>query len=109
MGATMVPASLGYNCLKSVPVDEGDAQQISAISKIMQWQSTLAYLKDPPDGYPNPPVDILGGLDDIANKLSEDGYTDEYDVQNDISALLAKACTYTWEIVVNSFTNYDNR
>ncbi|GME56119.1 putative peptidase s41 family protein [Neofusicoccum parvum] len=72
---SIFPASIGYNCLQDVPVDvEGDA-----------------YLKNPPEGYPNPPVDLLAGLDDIADKLSEGGFTSEYDVQNAITNLLKKA------------------
>lgn len=64
----------------------------------MQWKSTLAYLKDPPQGYARPSVDLLSGLDDIANKLSKGGYTNDYAVQIDISSLLKKACKGTLKI-----------
>ncbi|KAK0653734.1 Peptidase S41 family protein ustP [Lasiodiplodia hormozganensis] len=89
---TLLPATLGLDCLQSVPVDtDGDLQLVKEIRNIMQWKSTLAYLKDPPQGYARPSVDLLGGLDDIANKLSKGGYTNEYAVQIDISNLLKKA------------------
>ncbi|KAB2569272.1 Peptidase S41 family protein ustP [Lasiodiplodia theobromae] len=80
-----VPPTLAYGCLKAVPVDvDGDAQLVSEMSNIVRWQSTIAYLKNPPQGYPAPPLDLLGGLNDIKNKISSNGYQSEYDVQMDI-------------------------
>ncbi|KAL0256768.1 hypothetical protein SLS55_009165 [Diplodia seriata] len=88
----VLPASLAYSCLKAIPVNvEGDSQLLSEIPNILTWQSTLAYLKDPPKGYPNPPVDVLAGLDDIKKNVSNNGFESEYDVQNAITTLLHKA------------------
>ncbi|KAL1649604.1 hypothetical protein SLS58_001661 [Diplodia intermedia] len=90
--AHLVPTSLAYSCLKAVPVDvAGDSQLLSEIYNILTWQSTLAYLKDPPKGYPNPPVDLLAGLEDIKKDVSSNGFESEYDVQNAITTLLNKA------------------
>ncbi|OJD31424.1 peptidase s41 family protein [Diplodia corticola] len=90
-GAKLVRASEGYSCLKAVPVDvKGDAQLVSEIYNILTWHSPLAYLKDPPEGYPNPPVDLLAGLEDIQRKIVDNEYESEYDVQNDITVLLSK-------------------
>lgn len=58
---------------------------------MVQFQSTLTYLKDPPKGYANDGVDILGGLDDIGKKVSNGDYDNEYDFENDIAELLVKA------------------
>jgi hypothetical protein len=58
---------------------------------MVEFQSTLAYLKNPPKGWPNEPVDILAGLDDIASKVNGGTYTNEYDFENDIAALFIKA------------------
>ncbi|KAK7535013.1 uncharacterized protein J3D65DRAFT_646717 [Phyllosticta citribraziliensis] len=88
----IIGASLGYQCLKSVPVDKsGDQNLIDEISEIMEWQSTLAYIKNPPSGYDNPAVDILAGLQNISDTVGKGGYSNEYDVQIDISNLLNKA------------------
>lgn len=58
---------------------------------MVEFQSTLAYLKDPPAGWPNEPVDIIAGLDDIASKVNDGTYTNEYDFETDIAALFIKA------------------
>lgn len=58
---------------------------------MVEFQSTLTYLKDPPKGWPNDPVDIMAGLDDIASKVNGGTYTNEYDFENDIAALFIKA------------------
>lgn len=88
-----VPPTLAYGCLKAVPVDvNGDAQLVSEMSNIVRWQSTIAYLKNPPQGYPAPPLDLLGGLEDIKNKISSNSYESEYDVQMDIVNLFNLAC-----------------
>jgi hypothetical protein len=75
----VIPADLGLACLKSVPVDtEGDLQLIEEFKLYMQWHSSLAYLKEPPLGYTEPPVDIMAGLDDISMGLAAGNYTSEY-------------------------------
>src|SRR5690349_10659476 len=58
---------------------------------MVQFQSTLEYLKNPPDGYSNDPVDIVGGLDEIGNKVNNGDYDNEFDFENDIALLFAKA------------------
>ncbi|KAK7564172.1 hypothetical protein IWX49DRAFT_498998 [Phyllosticta citricarpa] len=88
----LIGASLGYECLKSVPVDKsGDQNLIEEISEIMEWQSTLAYIKNPPKGYENAAVDILAGLKNISDTVAKGGYSGDYDVQLDITNLLNKA------------------
>lgn len=58
---------------------------------MVEFQSTLTYLKDPPTGWPNEPVDLIAGLDDIGSKVNDGTYTNEYDFENDIAALFIKA------------------
>lgn len=83
---------LAYACLKSVPIDAEAANfTVSSIKQMVEFQSTLTYLKDPPTGWPNEPVDILAGLDDIASKVNDGTYTNEFDFENDIAALFIKA------------------
>ncbi|KNG46160.1 peptidase s41 family protein [Stemphylium lycopersici] len=88
----VVPAELAYACLKSLPFYSSDASvTVDEIKKIVEFQSTLAYLKDPPEGWPNPVVDIIAGLDNIKNGVESGDYDNEYDFENDIAALLVKA------------------
>lgn len=48
----IIDAELAYECLKSVPVDkDGDEAQVYGLSTFVNFQSTLAYLKNPPPGY----------------------------------------------------------
>ena len=91
-GRPTVPAEVGYNCLNSVKVDvAGDIQQIEELKAYLQWQTTFTYLSNPPAGYTEKPVDILGGLDLIAQKVKNGSYTSEWAVQSDISSLLNQA------------------
>jgi hypothetical protein len=87
-----VPAELALACLKSVPIKEEDASTtIEELKKMVEFQSTISYLKDPPKGWPNEKVDLLAGLTDIGSKITNGGYTNEYDFENDIASLLIKA------------------
>ncbi|EOA84180.1 hypothetical protein ACJQWK_01264 [Exserohilum turcicum] len=87
-----VDAELAIACLKSVPLYSTDASRtVDEIKKMVEFQSTLAYLKDPPKGYPNPAVDILGELDTLKGNVESGRYDNEYDFEADIAALLGKA------------------
>jgi hypothetical protein len=84
-----VPAQVAYECLTSVKVDaRGDIRQIDELKAYLQWHTTFTYLKNPPQGYTEKPVDILAGLDLISRKVKNGTYKSEYAVQFDIMALL---------------------
>lgn len=73
-----VDSDLAYQCLRSVPLDaEGAALQMEGIKTMVQFQSTLAYLKTPPEGYLYPGVDIVDGLDQITDSLAQGKYSNE--------------------------------
>ncbi len=83
---------MGYECLKSVPLIEEDALNLLAsFPPYLMFQSTLDYLVDPPEGYRFPGVDLLRGIDDIAEKVRGKAYTSEYDFQIDIYDLIQRA------------------
>ncbi|KAF2481218.1 hypothetical protein BDY17DRAFT_229865, partial [Neohortaea acidophila] len=85
-------ADVALQCLQSVPVDvKGDALQLDGILAFANFQSTLAYLKNPPPGYMYPAVDILAELQNLKSKLISNGYTNEFDVQRDIYNLFNSA------------------
>ncbi|PVH95176.1 hypothetical protein DM02DRAFT_633086 [Periconia macrospinosa] len=87
-----VTAELAHACLSSIPISKNEASQtIAAIKQMIQFQSSLAYLKNPPSGYWNEKVDIISGLDDIDKKVKSGTYNNEYDFETDISSLLVKA------------------
>lgn len=58
---------------------------------MIEFQSTLSYLKSPPKGYGDESVDLQKGLDDIATKVSNSDYDNEYDFEIDIAKLMVKA------------------
>ncbi|KAF1951614.1 hypothetical protein CC80DRAFT_424511 [Byssothecium circinans] len=87
-----VDAELAYACLKSVQIDKTAASRtITSLKRMIEFQSTLSYLKNPPSSWSNEKVDLVAGLDDIGQKVSDGTYNNEYDFENDISALLIKA------------------
>ncbi|KAJ4346780.1 uncharacterized protein N0V89_010712 [Didymosphaeria variabile] len=89
---TVIDAELAYACLKSVPIDKDAATDtLKSVKNMVEWQSTLSYLKDPPEGYGDEGVDLQQGLDDISKKISNGGYDNEYDFEIDIASLLVKA------------------
>jgi len=88
----VIPAELAITCLKSVPIRQADANStVAAIKRMVEFQSTISYLKDPPEGWPNEKVDIFAGLDDIGRKVSSNQYTNEYDFEDAIARLFIKA------------------
>lgn len=88
----IIPAELAYNCLQSVPNEQAPALQLlQGMAPFIEFQSTLAYLKNPPPGYLFPPVDVAEGLAEIAANVAEGAYMSEYDFQTDIQALLISA------------------
>ena len=87
-----VPASLAYECLRSVPNKPEPAMQlVKSLKAFVQWQSTLAFLKDPPPSYMLPPTDIEGGLDNLSATAAAGGFASEYDFQLGIVTLFATA------------------
>ncbi|KAH8731735.1 peptidase S41 family protein-like protein [Phaeosphaeriaceae sp. PMI808] len=87
-----VQAELALACLKSVPISQRDATTtIDALKKMVEFQSTITYLKSPPQGWPNEKVDVLAGLNDIGMKVKNGGYANEYDFETDIASLFIKA------------------
>ncbi|KAL5425585.1 hypothetical protein PMIN04_002503 [Paraphaeosphaeria minitans] len=89
---TLIEAELAYACLKSVPIDKDAATDtVKNVKNMVEWQSTLSYLKNPPEGYGDEGVDLQQGLDDIGKKISNGDYDNEYDFEIDIARLFVKA------------------
>jgi hypothetical protein len=80
-----VPAKLAYECITSVPLNISAALAFTkAIRPCFLWQSTTAYLKNPPAEYVEKIqnlVDAWGGLDAIEKNLTSGVWTQEYEVR----------------------------
>ncbi|KAI9692784.1 MAG: hypothetical protein M1820_009383 [Bogoriella megaspora] len=89
--ATYKPSEV-FACLQEVPINKTSAVAfVDWMLPFMEQQSTLAYLKNPPSGYPFPPTDLLGGLDSIKSNVSLDKYGSEYEFELDIHDLIVSA------------------
>ncbi|KAK5989469.1 Peptidase S41 family ustP-like protein [Cladobotryum mycophilum] len=88
----MIPASVAYDCLKSVPLNRTAALElVDSIEPYLDFQSNLEYIADPPKGYPFPPYDIFAALDRIRSKLGSSSYQGEYAFQRDLFNAFLKA------------------
>jgi hypothetical protein len=88
----IVPAELGVQCLQSVPLDqEGNVKLIDDLKLMVKWQSNIAYLKNPPEGYNEEPLDIMGELDTMQKQIAAGGFKTEYDFQLKMLNLFTKA------------------
>lgn len=57
----------------------------------MQFQSTLAYLKDPPEGYQQPAVDLIDGLSVIKQNITAGYYKNQYAFEAEVQKLVYAA------------------
>ncbi|TGJ79627.1 hypothetical protein E0Z10_g9124, partial [Xylaria hypoxylon] len=84
----IIDGQAAQDCLLSLPfVAKTAGQFLIEIRKYIQFQSSLEALKNPPDTYLSPAVDILGGLDKIGNN----SYTNQYQFDFDIRSLVRSA------------------
>ncbi|OAA63794.1 peptidase S41 family protein [Cordyceps fumosorosea ARSEF 2679] len=84
--------SVGTACLKSVPVaTEQNLALLDYLSPYIDYQSTLEILKNPPEEYLLPGVDIMGGIDAMRKKLQGNGYESQFEVMTDLRSLFVAA------------------
>ena len=85
MPTPTVAASLANECLKSVPLGKESALElVDSLSPYLEWQSDLAYKKDPPKDYFYPGFDVIGELAKVKADLEGDKYKGEYEFQLDL-------------------------
>ena len=79
---------------------------LKEINDFVQFQTTLAYLKEGNDN--NAAVDILGGLTEIASNITQDLFSSEYDVQLSITNLIRSAHDFHfyWSSDIDSIFNF---
>jgi hypothetical protein len=77
-----LPASVAHDCLISIPLNATDASAfIDYYRTYLNFQSILAFLKDPPASYQQPAVDLLGGLDIIQADDASGRLKKQYDFE----------------------------
>ncbi|PSN65502.1 hypothetical protein BS50DRAFT_496323 [Corynespora cassiicola Philippines] len=88
----VIPAELGMKCLESVPLDrEGNVKLIDDLKLYVQWQSNIAYLKNPPADYTEDPVDMIGEMESMQKQLASGGFANEYEFQSQLMTLFSRA------------------
>lgn len=92
IGLILFSASDAFACLSSVPFNDAVALRfLDYYNTTMQFQSTLAYLKNPPPGYQQPAVDFLDGLLQIKNNVTSGIYKNQYQFEADVQHLVYSA------------------
>ncbi|KAL6720537.1 hypothetical protein ACLMJK_002461 [Lecanora helva] len=72
-------ASLAYQCLLSAPFNSTVALEfLQYYNDTLQFQSTLTYLKNPPPSYQQPPVDLIGSLTSIQQRVQAGQFQTQY-------------------------------
>ena len=85
-------AKTAYECISQVPLDTSNAlEMIEFVKDYSVFQTTLAYLKDPPDSYQQPAVDVMGRLDELAEKVEAEEYDGQYDFDVDLLSIFIDA------------------
>lgn len=86
--AVPIKPSLAYACLQSIPLDKNTAEKhVEWLRSFAVWHSATDHLKDPPQGFLSEGVDLLGGLDGIAQKLKAAAYRNEFEFLVDVYTL----------------------
>lgn len=81
-------ASDAYECLISVPFNAAVATRfVNYLNTTFQFQSTSAYLKNPPIGYQQPSVDIFETLANIQQNVTTGSYANQYSFETDVQSL----------------------
>ncbi|KAK3370679.1 peptidase S41 family protein [Podospora didyma] len=92
LNTTLFYASEVYDCLISVPFHAAVALRfIEYYNTTIQFQSALAHLKNPPDGYQQPGVDLLAGLERIKGNVVSGYYNNQYSFEVDVQRLIYAA------------------
>ncbi len=88
-GYTIFAASYAYDCLTSVPFNPAVATRfIHYYNETLQFQSTLAYLKNPPSAYQQPAVDVVAQLNRIQQNINQGAYKNQYDFEVDVQLVV---------------------
>ena len=86
------PAKKAYDCLTSVPFNPAVASRfLKYYNDTIQFQSTIAYLKNPPSTYRQHPVDLLGELAKIQQGIDDGIFPNQYAFEATLQNLIYSA------------------
>ncbi|KAK0624444.1 hypothetical protein B0T14DRAFT_196434 [Immersiella caudata] len=88
-----VKPSMAFACLASIPLDKGASLgHLKALRPMWEWQSTLDYNKKPPRGYLSEGVDLLRGLDQMAEMLKANStpWSNQFQFITDLQTLQSR-------------------
>jgi len=89
LGSRVFYAEEVYACLTSVPFSNTIAQRfLTYYTDSVQFQSTLAYVRSPPDDYQQPSVDVIKGLEAVRKKSAAGGYPNQYEFEADVQRVV---------------------
>lgn len=92
IGQDVFNASLVYNCLTSVPFNAAVATRFIAYwNDTLRFQSTVEYLKNPPEDYQQPGVDLLAGLSELQSAVNNGAFKNQYEFEVALQLLLVSA------------------
>lgn len=85
-------AKIVYECLTSVPFNDAVATRfLNYYNETMQFQSTLAYLKNPPASYQQPSVDFIFELGRIQTAINTGVFKNQYEFEATLMQLVYSA------------------
>lgn len=88
---TLFYANYVFECLRSVPFNDAVATRfINYYNMTLQFQSTTAFLKDPPAGYQQPSVDVQQVLGQIQANVTAGVYKNQYSFEADLQVLVQR-------------------
>lgn len=89
---TIFAAKTAYDCLTSVPFNPAVAARfIQYYNDTLQFQSTTAYLKNPPASYQQPAVDLFKGLEQIQQDIAQGHFSNQYIFEATLQRLILSA------------------
>ncbi|KAL1592023.1 hypothetical protein SLS60_011615 [Paraconiothyrium brasiliense] len=91
-----VPAAIADECLNSIPVDKEEDQAL--IDEYKLWLDWQTWHKNPPQGFADKSVDVIGDLDAIKEAIANDQYTSSYQLLGDVQAAVVKAHDYHFQL-----------
>ncbi|KZM24592.1 serine-type peptidase [Ascochyta rabiei] len=85
------PASDVYDCVSRVPFDAAVASRfIDYYNETLEFQSTLTFLENPPEGYQQPPVNVQQELEYIRANISSGMYKSQYTFEAQVQLLVRR-------------------
>ncbi|KAJ5742737.1 uncharacterized protein N7511_011138 [Penicillium nucicola] len=88
----IVPHDLAHQCLLSMPFDSDRALNfLNQVRKILEFQSTIDILKNPPSGYTMSSTDIIARMDTILAKAKGNGFSSQFDMDLEVNNVIKSA------------------